>query len=354
MLHTGTVVSFDAFEIKRTGTGLAQLTRRVMPSLCYRSILVACATGMATVFGHAGAAPHRTPRSAPPVIPISSDTRLLVIAPHPDDEMLAAGGLMQRVRAAEGKVRVVYLTDGDGYPEGVRAEDHVDVPNADDYRGYGRRRRREARHGLEVLRLGEFSSTFLSFPDSGLSALMTKYWSERRTAYRSPFTRLDRPPRAGVLVPNTEYRGEDLTQELAQIIAGFVPTTILVPRKEDQHADHCASWFFTADALGDVQRVRPDLQIDLLTYIIHFDGWPFEQDDPRLPPPTGLRGGVSGWIQFPINAAELKIKRAALQKYESQMHVMSWFLAAFARTNEVFSRPAPAHVVLPLRHSPCD
>jgi len=297
---------------------------------------------------------HRPGRPSAPPLQISSETRLLVVAPHPDDEMLAAGGLMQRVHAAQGKVRIVYLTDGDGYPEGVQVEDHVIAPSADDYRGYGRRRRREARHGLEMLRLGESAYTFLSFPDGGLSPLMTKYWSERRTAYRSPFTRLDRPPRSDILVPHTEYRGEDLTQELAQVIGGFQPTTILVPRKEDQHADHCASWFFTADALGDVRRVRPDLSVDLLNYIIHFDGWPFEDDDPRLPQPPGLRGGVSGWIRFPINAGELRTKRAALQKYESQMHVMSWFLNGFARTNEVFSRPALPHVVLPLRRSPCD
>jgi hypothetical protein len=32
-------------------------------------------------------------------------------------------------------------------------------------------------------------------------------------------------------VPNTEYRGEDLTQELAQFIAEFGPTLILVPAR---------------------------------------------------------------------------------------------------------------------------
>ena len=57
-----------------------------------------------------------------PRLTVDSDTKLLVIAPHPDDEVLGAGGLMQRVRAAGGMVHVVYLTDGDGYPEGVRAE----------------------------------------------------------------------------------------------------------------------------------------------------------------------------------------------------------------------------------------
>src|SRR5439155_14874361 len=293
--------------------------------------------------------PHRAPQ-----VSISRETRALVVAPHPDDETLAAAGLMQRVHAAGGVVRVVYLTDGDGYPEGVEAEDHIAAPTADDYRGYGRRRRREARAALETLKLGDHAFTFLSFPDGGLERLMTKYWSERRAAYRSPYTRLDRPPRSEILVPDTEYRGEDLTQELAKVIAGFRPTTIVVPRKEDQHPDHCAAWFFVADALGDVQRVHPDRQIDLLNYIVHFGGWPFENEAPRLPPPPGLRGGVSGWMLFPLTAGELRAKRAALQKYETQMHVMSWFLNGFARENEVFSRPARPHVTLPFRRSPCD
>src|SRR5205814_10349891 len=76
---------------------------------------------------------------------VTAETRLLVIAPHPDDEVLGAGGLMQRVHSTGGVIRVVYLTDGDGYPEGVRVEDRVDVPTAADYRGYGRLRKQEAR-----------------------------------------------------------------------------------------------------------------------------------------------------------------------------------------------------------------
>jgi LmbE family N-acetylglucosaminyl deacetylase len=43
-------------------------------------------------------------------------TRLLVISPHPDDEAIAAAGVMQRVRSAGGRVRVVLLTSGDAFP----------------------------------------------------------------------------------------------------------------------------------------------------------------------------------------------------------------------------------------------
>jgi len=112
------------------------------------------------------------------MLAINGDTRLLVVAPHPDDEVLGAGGVMQRVHTAGGVVRVIYLTDGDGYPEGVRVEDHVEVPTAKDYRGYGRQRKREARAALNVLQLGpSLTMNFLSFPDAGLCRLTHVYWS---------------------------------------------------------------------------------------------------------------------------------------------------------------------------------
>jgi LmbE family N-acetylglucosaminyl deacetylase len=288
-----------------------------------------------------------------PMLSVPDGTRLLVLAPHPDDEVLSAGGLMQRVREGGGAIRVVYLTDGDGYPEGVRAEDHVASPTAADYRGYGRRRRHEAASALAALHLGDLTYTFLGFPDGGLSKLMGSYWSDRRVAYRSPYTRLNRPPRSEMLVGATEYRGEDLTQEIALIIGEFRPTMILVPRRADQHADHCAASFFLADALTDVRRVQPDFSTDVINYIVHYYGWPFQDDGPRLEPPPGLGGGVSGWMRLPLTLAERKAKRTALSRYRTQMHVMSWFLDGFARSNELFSRPAPVRAVLPLRHNRC-
>lgn len=295
----------------------------------------------------------RPPAAPPPVLSVPDGTRLLVVAPHPDDDVLGAGGLMQRVHERGGTVRVVYLTDGDGYPEGVQAEDHVEAPTPADYRGYGKQRRREAHAALLALNLADAFQTFLGFPDGGLCRLTRSYWSERRAAYRSPYTRLNRPRKSETLVPATEYRGEDLSQELALIIGDFRPTMIAVPRKEDQHPDHCAAWFFLADALNDVRRVHTDFAADVINYIVHFNGWPFGDDLPRLEPPPGLRGGVSGWMRLPLTRDEARLKRRALRRHQTQMHIMGWFLDGFARTNEVFSRPAPFHVVLPTRRSPC-
>jgi LmbE family N-acetylglucosaminyl deacetylase len=47
---------------------------------------------------------------------ISHKTRLMIFSPHPDDESLGAGGLIQRVLKAGGRVKVVFMTNGDGFP----------------------------------------------------------------------------------------------------------------------------------------------------------------------------------------------------------------------------------------------
>jgi len=324
------------------------------------------ALSIALVIAVSASDPSAAPRGARPqprtpprpskldTIAVDAATRLLIIAPHPDDEVLAAGGLIQHVRAVNGAVRVVYFTSGEGYPEGVRAEEGVARPTVADYRAYGQRREREARGAMRELGVTQESLTFLGFPNGGLHRLMTRYWSERRSAYRSPYTRLDRPRPSEVVVADTEFRGEDLTQELAMLIGAFKPTLIIVPRKEDQHVDHCAAWFFTADALTDVERVDHTFQTELLTYMIHFESWPFEDEDPTIEPPEGIGPARSQWRSVVLTDRELKRKRAAIERYKSQMKVMDWFLMGFARRNELFARPSSSRVVLPVRRSPCD
>ena len=294
-------------------------------------------------------------RATPATLSLDAETHLLIIAPHPDDEVLAAGGLIQKVRAVDGVVHVVFLTDGEGYPQGVRAE-HRRKPilTEADYRAYGHQRENEARAVIRELGYGGWSLTFLGFPNGGLNRLMTAYWSDRQSAFRSKYTRLNRPPSPDIFIADTRYRGEDLTRELAEIIGAFKPSMILVPRQEDQHVDHCAAWFFVADALVSVRRVHPHFHTDLVTYIIHYNSWPFDHPEADLPPPEGLDAGVSGWLRVPLTASQVNAKRAALHLYKSQMDVMAWFLDGFVRTNEVFSRPAPPTVELPTSVNVCD
>src|SRR5437667_6415485 len=200
--------------------------------MLFRLPIIVVSFGTVLVALPVGAQSHDNQQTARPraaTVSVGPATRMLVVAPHPDDEVLAAGGLLQHLRAARGALRVVYLTDGEGYREGVQAEDHVIAPTVSDYRAYGHQREHEARAALRLLGFGAGSITFLGFPNGGLSRMMTKYWSERRRAYRSPYTKLDRTSKSEILVPDTEFRGEDLSEALAKIIEGIAPTMILFP-----------------------------------------------------------------------------------------------------------------------------
>src|SRR6185436_12115926 len=105
------------------GTRVAEVSVGMVRS----SVIVAVLTLAGLALSHeVNATSHRQrtarrhTRPAPAVLEVPEATRLLVVAPHPDDEMLAAGGLMQRVLSTHGTVQVVYLTDGDAYLEGVQ------------------------------------------------------------------------------------------------------------------------------------------------------------------------------------------------------------------------------------------
>src|SRR5205814_6207150 len=79
---------------------------------------------------------------APLVLP--PHPRVIVFAPHPDDETIGIGGLIFRLAHAHVPLRVVFMTDGDGYSRAVEADFEVRRPTDADYLVFGELRRREA------------------------------------------------------------------------------------------------------------------------------------------------------------------------------------------------------------------
>lgn len=174
----------------------------------------------------------------PPInLSVNRATRLLVIAPHPDDDVLGAGGLMRRVVKAGGAVHVVWTTSGDGFPEGVETAEGVSPRTGHltprDYDTYGRLREREARAALASLGVGAGSLTFLGFPDEGLCELASTYLSAKTRAFKSPYTGRISPPLTEQVIRGVRYRGFDLRRELEQVIVAFGPTLVVAPHPED-------------------------------------------------------------------------------------------------------------------------
>lgn len=276
-------------------------------------------------------------------LPVTPQTRLLVVAPHPDDEALGAAGLIQRVRRAGGHVRVVLLTSGDGFPEGVELAEGVSHPRASDFRGYGRLREQETVSTLAGLGVARQDISFLGFPDEGLCRIASTYLFDRRRAFESPYTGRERPPAAEQVVRGVRYRGVDLRRELERLLVSEHPTLLVLPHPEDEHPDHCSTHIFVREALeavpADVRR-----QVRVLHYLVHFGQWPLaaHDDGPLLQAPGGFPANEGHWMSLPLSTSEAAGKLRALRGYQTQMQVIGRFMLAFGRRNELYLEGEPA------------
>ena len=267
---------------------------------------------------------------------VGPDTRLLVLAPHPDDEALGAAGLISRVVAAGGSVRVVLVTSGDAFPEGLAAATHVRRPTARDFRYYGSMRERETLAGMDALGVRRAQIEFLGFPDGALCYIATR--EPRAQAFESPFTRRMNPPRPEQVIHGSQYRGADVRRELEAILTAYAPTLVAMPHPDDHHPEHCATNLFAQEALDAIKARTPRRMPRVLRYVIHFAQWPNLDDNvdrPLLPPP-GFPTGEGAWRTLTLTPAEAALKRRALAAYATQTLIIGRFLHAFMRPNELF------------------
>ncbi len=196
--------------------------------------------------------------------------RTLVLAPHPDDDTLAAGGLLRWAAAAGASVRVLYLTDGENNPWAQRAvERRIRLGAADRVR-WGARRRLEAIESLGRLGVPPASATFLGLPDQHLTDVLVA----------SP---------------------EELVAPLADAIADWKPTLLLAPSLRDRHPDHGAAAIATRAALARIPEREQPLA---LAYGIHGPAADVCPD--------------AGWT-LALDVRQRDAKRAALLAHGSQL-----------------------------------
>jgi LmbE family N-acetylglucosaminyl deacetylase len=259
-------------------------------------------------------------RGAPTV---AAGTRLVVVAPHPDDETIAAGGLIQRVLGAGGTVDVVVVTDGDGYVEAAAALTGHDQPTAPDFVALGRTRRDEELAAAAVLGVPTGHVHFLGYPDDGLEPLLDVSWGPAH-AYVSTHT--GRGP----------FTGAGLHRRLSDVLCAARPTLVVTADPADVHPDHAATGRFTlAAVLTLAERPR------VLTYLVHDPEWPPPLAlDEDMPAPDGVRWKGARWWSLELTEAERDTKLWALAGYRTQLQVLGGLLERFLRRSEVFHVPA--------------
>lgn len=275
--------------------------------------------------------------------------RVVVVAPHADDEVLAAGGLMQIALAQGLDVRVVFMTNGDGFPAAAAQLSGTLRPGPADYERLGAWRQQESLAALTLLGVPSDNVRFLGFPDGGLADLWQHYWAQGRP-YRSRYTLRTEAVGTGAdgdgTVAGRPYAGDAVVTELAQLFRQWEPQLIVLPHPADAHADHWATYNFATYALEWLRQLGEPWVNDLEAwhYVVHRGDWPAPKGlKPRaqLLPPPGLLSGPQQWQLLQLTNEQVTLKTEAILKHQSQVRLMRRYLLSFVRSNELFTRLPP-------------
>lgn len=266
--------------------------------------------------------------------------RVLVIAPHPDDDILGVGSTIAAFREEGVSVLVVFLTSGDANVAGQRLVTMNPFLFSAEFRAIGTRRQKEAVVALGRLGVAPSNAIFLNYPDRGLSALLDAHWSAL-TPFRSPYTARSAKYSTAALNPGAPYCGEALLGELEEIISGFQPTVVYLPHPLDTHEDHRAGYAFVRRAIAELGSTGDELgSPSLRCYLVHSyaGNWPAPSrlNDVLAMEPLDAFLGLGTWYSTPLSAGVIDAKYRALRAHASQWWTCGTFMSWFVCSNELY------------------
>jgi LmbE family N-acetylglucosaminyl deacetylase len=273
--------------------------------------------------------------------------RLLVVAPHCDDETLGAAGLMLAAERAGMQVRVVIETNGDGFYFATSQDFHTLRPDAVDYIRMGEIRQGESLAAMKILGIQENQVIFLGYPDRGTPSEWNDHWSVENP-YRSPYSQDTHSPYSNTYDHNSVYSGEDLLKDISSIIESYRPDLIVYPNPDDVHPDHWGMNAFTRLSIAETNHVDPSYQPTELTYLVHRPDFPTIRGlKPKqsLVPPPALLAVYPRWVRWDLTPEDVQKKGLAVQAYKSQLPLLHGLLESFVRSNELYAMVNPVTLV---------
>lgn len=263
----------------------------------------------------------------PRLAPARRNDRILIVAPHIDDEAISAGGYAVDAIANGAEVYVVYLTAGDCNRFSARLLHRTLEPTASNYLSVGKTRIAEAKTAMKILGIPPDHFFVLGYPDRGLRAMV----DNPEAIVRSSGTRAHEVPYDDALSPGSEYRIENAINDLKQVIELARPTTVIAPVPFDMHTDHAATAEIVDFALDELQ-----WKATRLGYLVHSRRMKPLMNTPTraLLPPTRLK--QFSWATYPLSDRVKQIKTDMLMTYKSQRPYVFLLRNAFVRRNELF------------------
>ena len=268
---------------------------------------------------------------------INKKDRILILAPHPDDEAIGAAGIIQKAMDLKVPTKVVYLTNGDNNELAFLVYEKKPILTRSGLMRMGELRRQEAVQAMNFLGLKDGQLIFLGYPDLGTSEIFVKYWDDG-PPFKSMLTRVRYVPYKDAMSYGAAYKGESILSDLKRILLDFHPTKIFVTLPADTNGDHRAYYLFLQVALWDLEGKIS--QPDVYPFIVHVVGWPMPRGfHPELPLeiPEKVSNPHLTWIPVELSSEEIQRKKETIDFYKSQNAYNPEYLYSFARSNELFA-----------------
>jgi LmbE family N-acetylglucosaminyl deacetylase len=265
-----------------------------------------------------------------------TEDRVLILAPHPDDESIGTGGVIQRALAAGARVKVVCFTNGDNNELSFIVYEKRLTIRKSEFLHMGEVRAKESVDALKLLGLDRSDIIFLGYPDFGTMRILVEYWGNTRP-YRSWLTRVNKVSYADAMSVNAPYVGESILKDIKSILLSFKPTKIFVSHPADVNRDHRALYVYTQVSLLDTRgQIEPP---QVYSYLVHAIRWPDNRGyhpELSLEPPKQFKESGITWQKLELTDNEIEAKYNAIKLYKSQIPYAPSYLVTFARKNEFF------------------
>lgn len=293
-------------------------------------------------------------KEIPLIEPFEETDRVLIISPHPDDDIIGCAGVIQRALKAGAKVEVVYITCGDNNPLSIISyNDLISLIRnnkmfwltelilswKERFIALGHTRMQEAINAEKVLGLEEKDLSFLGYPDHGTDQMFIYSWDRTRPFSNSLAGHSCVPYEKGIGC-DKGFTADNLMEDLKSVMSGFKPTKIFVGHPSDANGDHWASYLYTLASLSDLGNAIPRPKI--YPYLIHVPNWPLPRDyhpGHVIMPPEKFFGDILplvDWHQLKLTEQEIEKKHEAILKHDSQTRFSAFYLLSFVRQNELF------------------
>ncbi|MBS0208002.1 MAG: PIG-L family deacetylase [Planctomycetes bacterium] len=202
---------------------------------------------------------------------------VLIVAPHPDDEVIGCAGVILRAVEEKKRATVVVLTNGDGYVAlaAAVAKKKPDELAPDDFMKAGALRQEHSASALKRLGVPHDDLMFLGYPDGGLETMWrldgSAVFQQILTQQRETYGLIARDYHSLAHGSSALYVKSSVVADLAEIIRARKPREVFVSHESDKHGDHRAAFWLALEASR-----KAAFQGRFLSYVVHGDPLPQE------------------------------------------------------------------------------